>query len=167
MIFHWDLKDSKSLHVSRTLLSLVADFTTTVVWMVSSLLLIYSSSNLFSGFWVLWQDDWNCAAIYISLLKSLSLSCYRHRRNSQLELVIIKNVLVDLAGNIVFGEFLRPAYVTWTYVFGILSLLWPRPYSLTGSLLFVKNPITAINHAIYFFIVLAMNLTTHSDFFLS
>ena len=36
MVFHWSLIDCKSLQVSRTLLSVLADFNNTVVWMVSA-----------------------------------------------------------------------------------------------------------------------------------
>ena len=36
MVFHWSLSDSKSPQVSRTLLSILAVFSNTVVWMVST-----------------------------------------------------------------------------------------------------------------------------------
>ena len=36
MVFHWRLSDSKSPHVSRTLLSILAVFNNAVVWMVST-----------------------------------------------------------------------------------------------------------------------------------
>ena len=36
MVFHWRLRDSKSPQVSRTLLSILAVFDNTVVWMVST-----------------------------------------------------------------------------------------------------------------------------------
>ena len=49
LTFHWSLNDSKSLQVSRILLSILADFNNSVVWMVSILLLISSSSSLLSS----------------------------------------------------------------------------------------------------------------------
>ena len=36
MVFHWSLSDSKSLQVSRTLLSILAVFNNVVVWKVST-----------------------------------------------------------------------------------------------------------------------------------
>ena len=36
MVFHWSLSDSKSLQVSKTLLSILADLNNVVVWMVST-----------------------------------------------------------------------------------------------------------------------------------
>ena len=36
MVFHWSLSDSKSPQVSRTLLSILADFSNTVIWIVST-----------------------------------------------------------------------------------------------------------------------------------
>ena len=36
MVFHWSLSDSKSPHVSRTLLSILAILNNVVVWMVST-----------------------------------------------------------------------------------------------------------------------------------
>ena len=45
MVFCWSLSDSKSPQVSRTLLSIQADFNNTVVWMVSTFLLISKSSS--------------------------------------------------------------------------------------------------------------------------
>ena len=44
MGFHWSLSDYKSLHVSRTLLSTLVDFSKAVVWMVSTHPLISKSS---------------------------------------------------------------------------------------------------------------------------
>ena len=35
MVFHWSLSESKSLHVFRTFLSILADLNKAVVWMVS------------------------------------------------------------------------------------------------------------------------------------
>ena len=48
MVFHWGLSDSKSLQVTRTLLSILADLKTSVVWMVSIRPLISNYSNLFA-----------------------------------------------------------------------------------------------------------------------
>ena len=45
MVFHRNLSDSKSPQVSRTLLSILADLNSAVVWMVSSRLLISKSSS--------------------------------------------------------------------------------------------------------------------------
>ena len=36
MVFHWNLSDSKSPQVSRTLLSILGDLNNAVVWMVST-----------------------------------------------------------------------------------------------------------------------------------
>ena len=44
-VFHWRLSDSKFPQVSTTLLSILADFNAAVIWMISILLLITSSSN--------------------------------------------------------------------------------------------------------------------------
>ena len=44
MVSHWNLSDSKSLQVSRTLLSILADLNNAVVWMVSTHPLISKSS---------------------------------------------------------------------------------------------------------------------------
>ena len=49
MVFHWSLSDSKSPQVSRTLLSILADCSNAVFWMVSILLLIPRFSKLFSN----------------------------------------------------------------------------------------------------------------------
>ena len=48
MVFHWKLSDSKSLHVSRTLLSILAVFINAVVWMVSTRPPTSKSSRLFN-----------------------------------------------------------------------------------------------------------------------
>ena len=47
MVFHWTLIDSKSLQISRTLLSILADLSNAVVWMVSARPLISNSSSSF------------------------------------------------------------------------------------------------------------------------
>ena len=49
MVFHWRLSDSKSLEVSRTLLSILAVFNNTVVWMVSTRLPTFKSSRPFNN----------------------------------------------------------------------------------------------------------------------
>ena len=47
MVFHWSLSDSKSLQVSRTLLSILAVLNNLVVWMVSTRLPNSKSSSPF------------------------------------------------------------------------------------------------------------------------
>ena len=49
MVFHWSLSDSKSLQVSRTLLSILAVLSNAVVWMVSTRPPTSKSSSLFSS----------------------------------------------------------------------------------------------------------------------
>ena len=49
MVFHWWLSDSKSPHVSRTLLSILAVFNNAVVWMVSTRPLTSNSSRPFNN----------------------------------------------------------------------------------------------------------------------
>ena len=49
MVFHWSLSDSKSLQVSRTLLSILADLNNAEVWMVSTRPLISKSSSPFNN----------------------------------------------------------------------------------------------------------------------
>ena len=46
-VFHWSLTKKKSPLVSRTLLSILANLTNALVWIVSILFLIFSSSSLF------------------------------------------------------------------------------------------------------------------------
>ena len=46
MVFHWRLSDSKSPHVSRTLLSTMANLNNAAVWMVPARLPIFKSSCL-------------------------------------------------------------------------------------------------------------------------
>ena len=48
MVFYWRLSDSKSIELSRILLSIQADLKSAVVWMVLILPLISCSSRLFS-----------------------------------------------------------------------------------------------------------------------
>ena len=55
MVFHWSLSDSKSPQFSWTLLSILADFNNTVVYMVSILPLFSNSSHFFPSFWRLFQ----------------------------------------------------------------------------------------------------------------
>ena len=45
-VFHWSLNDSKSHQVSRTLLRILANFNNSLVWMVSTPVLISNSSHL-------------------------------------------------------------------------------------------------------------------------
>ena len=45
MVSHWSLRDNKSPQVSRTLLSILADLNNTVVWLVTTCLLISKSSS--------------------------------------------------------------------------------------------------------------------------
>ena len=45
MVFHWSLCDSKSPHVSRTLLSILANLNNAVVWTVSTRPVISKSSS--------------------------------------------------------------------------------------------------------------------------
>ena len=47
MVFHWNLSDSKSPQVSRTLLSSLASLSNAVVWMVSTHPFISKSSSPF------------------------------------------------------------------------------------------------------------------------
>ena len=47
MVFHWSLSDSKSLQVSRTFSSILADLNNAVVWIVSTRPPISKSSNPF------------------------------------------------------------------------------------------------------------------------
>ena len=49
MVFHWSLSDSKSPHVSRTLLSILSVLNNAVVWMVSTRPPTSKSSSLFSN----------------------------------------------------------------------------------------------------------------------
>ena len=48
MVFHWSLRGSKSSQISRTLLSILANFRCAAVWIVSILPLISSSPRRFS-----------------------------------------------------------------------------------------------------------------------
>ena len=49
MVFYWSLSDSKSLQVSRTLLSILVNLNNIVVWMVSIRPLISKSSSPFNN----------------------------------------------------------------------------------------------------------------------
>ena len=49
MVFHWSLSDSKSLQVSRTLLSILTILSNAVVWMFSTRLLTSKSSVPFNN----------------------------------------------------------------------------------------------------------------------
>ena len=48
MVFHWSLNDSKSPQVSRTLLSILVDFSNAVVWIVFTRPLIFKSPSPFN-----------------------------------------------------------------------------------------------------------------------
>ena len=58
MVFHWSLSDIKSLQVSRTLLSILADLNYIVVWMVSIHPLVTMSSSLYSNLLVTVPSAW-------------------------------------------------------------------------------------------------------------
>ena len=45
MVFNWRLSDNKSPQVFRTILSILADLSNAVVWIVSTGLLIMSNDN--------------------------------------------------------------------------------------------------------------------------
>ena len=49
MVFHWSLSDNKSSQVSRTLLSIFADCSNAVFWMISTRPLISKSSSPFKN----------------------------------------------------------------------------------------------------------------------
>ena len=49
MVFHWSLSDSKSPQVSKALLSILADLSNVVVWIVSTRPLISKSSSPFTN----------------------------------------------------------------------------------------------------------------------
>ena len=66
--FHWSLCNRKSPQVSRTLLSILADFNSSVVWMVSILLLISSSSSLFPRFWIIVSRTPTMIGITVTLI---------------------------------------------------------------------------------------------------
>ena len=68
VVFHWNLSVSKSLQVSRTLPSILTNFNKAVVWIVSILHLISSSSSLFS-------KPLKSFQVHQLQLVSLSLSC--------------------------------------------------------------------------------------------
>ena len=49
MTFNWSLSNSKPPHVSRTLLSILADFDNALVWMVSTHVLVSNFSSTFTN----------------------------------------------------------------------------------------------------------------------
>ena len=49
MVFHWNLSDSKSPQVSRTLLSILAVLNNAIVWVVPTRPLAYKSCSPFNG----------------------------------------------------------------------------------------------------------------------
>ena len=55
MVSHWSLRESKSPQISRTLLSILADLTNAVIWMVSTYLLLSKSSSPFANLRGLFQ----------------------------------------------------------------------------------------------------------------
>ena len=80
MVFHLSLSDSKSPRVFRIPLSILADLNNAVVWMVSSLLLISTSSSPFSkpgGIdWTAPITIFIIVIMFISFFSSLSKSSY-------------------------------------------------------------------------------------------
>ena len=64
----WSLSDNKSTQISRTFLSIPADFTKAVIRIVSFLSLISSSSSLISMFWGLFQGASNTIAITVTFM---------------------------------------------------------------------------------------------------
>ena len=48
MVFHWSMSDSKTPHLSRTLLNILANLNNTAVWMVLACPLISNPSSLLS-----------------------------------------------------------------------------------------------------------------------
>ena len=76
LVFHWKLSDSKSPQVSRTLLSILVDLNSTVIWIVSILPLISNSSSyLFKPILI----DITVSLIFHSFLNSLDRSKYLNR----------------------------------------------------------------------------------------
>ena len=57
MVFPWSLSDSKSYQVSKADLSILADLSNAVVWMVSTHPLIFESSFPELILWWLYQED--------------------------------------------------------------------------------------------------------------
>ena len=51
MVFHWSLSNSKSHHISKTLLSILADLKNAVVWTVSTRPLISWSSSPYTNYY--------------------------------------------------------------------------------------------------------------------
>ena len=49
MVFHWSLSDYKSPQVSRTLLSILVNLNSSIVWMVCTCILISNSFSLFTN----------------------------------------------------------------------------------------------------------------------
>ena len=50
VVFHWNLRDTKSSRVLKTLLIIISDYIIVVVWMVLILLIIFNFPSLFSSF---------------------------------------------------------------------------------------------------------------------
>ena len=68
MVFHWWLSDNKCLQVSRTILSILADFSISVLWIVSTHLISKSSRFFLPIHWWLFEE-------HQLQLVSPSLSC--------------------------------------------------------------------------------------------
>ena len=87
MVFHWSLSDSKSLQVSRTLLSILAVLNNAVVWMVSTRPPTSNSSSPFNNTLVIVPNALitigiiiNCMfhSFFDSLARSRYLSFFSH-----------------------------------------------------------------------------------------
>ena len=77
VVSHWSLSNSKSHHISRTLLSILADLNTALVCMVSILIWFLIPPVSFPSFWRLFQvgqqllisPSTSCSTIFSTLLK--------------------------------------------------------------------------------------------------
>ena len=68
MVFHWSLNDSKSPQISSTLLSIMADLSHVIVWMLSTRPLIYQSTSPFNNPWVTVPRTPICSIFFFNLL---------------------------------------------------------------------------------------------------
>ena len=95
LIFHCSLKSSKTRSFTRTLLSIQTDFNSAVVWLVSILPLIYSSSSLFSLFLGKYFKDSNYDGYHCHLLcpTTFFISLARSRYLSTFSLLSIFSLL--------------------------------------------------------------------------
>ena len=57
MVFYWNLSESKSLHIPRTLLSILADFNSAIVWIVLACPFISNSFRPLTKFWGIVQNS--------------------------------------------------------------------------------------------------------------